>query len=150
MRPLLRALLTVATAMLALPSVAVAQSRPALAPPTDAAAGKQIFDSQCAWCHGTDGEGGTGPNLRGTLSHAPDLKSLATIIENGIPGTEMPALGLTERSARQTAAYVQSLSRVAARPVAGNAQRGAGLYQSQGCASCHVIRGEGGGLGPEL
>lgn len=150
MRPLFRALLTVAATTLALPSVGIAQGRVALAPPTDAAAGKQIFDSQCAWCHGTDGEGGTGPNLRGALSHATDLKSLATIIENGIPGTEMPALGLTERSARQTAAYVQSLSRVAARPIAGNSQRGAALYQAQGCTSCHVIRGQGGVLGPEL
>src|SRR5262245_33627292 len=149
MRTLSRALVCLVLSSAA-PSAGFAQTRPALAPPTDTAAGKQIFDSQCAWCHGTDGEGGTGPNLRGKMTHATDLKSLATIIENGIPGTEMPALGLTERSARQTAAYVQSLSRVAARPVAGNAQRGAGLYQSQGCASCHVIRGEGGGLGPEL
>jgi cytochrome c oxidase cbb3-type subunit 3 len=134
----------------ALSTAAIAQTRPALAPPTDAAAGKQIFDSQCAWCHGTDGEGGTGPNLRGKLSHATDLKSIADLIQNGIPGTEMPALGLTERSSRQTAAYVQSLSRATARPVPGNAQRGAALYQAQGCASCHVVRGQGGVLGPEL
>jgi len=134
----------------ALSTAAFAQTRPALAPPTDTAAGKQIFDSQCAWCHGTDGEGGTGPNLRGTLSHAADLKAIADIIQSGIPGTEMPALGLTERSSRQTAAYVQSLSRAMARAVPGNAQRGAALYQSQGCASCHVVRGQGGVLGPEL
>jgi cytochrome c oxidase cbb3-type subunit III len=134
----------------ALSTAALAQTRPALAPPTDAAAGKQIFDSQCAWCHGTDGEGGTGPNLRGKLAHATDLKGIADIIQNGIPGTEMPSLGLTERSARQTATYVQSLSRTTARPVAGNAPRGAALYQAQGCASCHVIRGQGGVLGPEL
>jgi putative heme-binding domain-containing protein len=134
----------------ALSTAAIAQTRPALAPPTDTAAGKQIFDSQCAWCHGTDGEGGTGPNLRGKLSHATDLTSIADVIQNGIPGTEMPALGLTERSSRQTAAYVQSLSRATPRPVAGNAQRGAALYQAQGCASCHVVRGQGGVLGPEL
>jgi putative heme-binding domain-containing protein len=134
----------------ALTTAALAQTRPALAPPTDAATGKQIFDSQCAWCHGTDGEGGTGPNLRGKLSHATDLKSIADIIQNGIPGTEMPSLGLTERSARQTATYLQSLSRTTTPPVAGNAQRGAALYQAQGCASCHVLRGQGGVLGPEL
>jgi len=148
MRQFLGALICLGTVTLALPSATSAQR--ALAPPTDIAAGKQIFDSQCAWCHGTDGEGGTGPNLRGKLAHATDLKSLATVIENGIPGTEMPALGLTERSARQTAAYVQSLSRVSPRSVAGNAQRGASLYQSQNCASCHVVRGQGGVLGPEL
>jgi len=135
---------------MALSTAALAQTRPALAPPTDTAAGKQIFDSQCAWCHGTDGDGGTGPNLRGKLSHATDLKSIADIIQNGLPGTEMPALGLTERSSRQTAAYVQSLSRATTRPVPGNAQRGAALYDSTGCASCHIVGGRGNGLGPEL
>ena len=136
-----------------LPAASVAQNRPApLAPPTDVAAGKQVFDSQCAWCHGTDGEGGTGPSLRGKLRNATDHNSIVNIVMNGMPGTEMPSfrLPLTERSARQVASYVQSLSRAAARPVSGNAQRGAALYQSTGCASCHVVRGQGGILGPEL
>src|SRR5262245_64028653 len=135
---------------LALSASASAQTRPALAPPTDLAAGKQIFDAQCAWCHGTDGEGGTGPNLRGKLHQATDANSIVNIIINGIPGTEMPSFRspLTERAARQTATYVQSLSRAAARPGPGNAQRGAALYQSNGCASCHAVSGQGGVLGP--
>jgi cytochrome c len=29
----------------------------------DLADGKKIFDAQCAWCHGAEGTGGTGPNL---------------------------------------------------------------------------------------
>ena len=57
---------------------------------------------------------------------------------------------LTERSARQAAAYVQSLSRAAARPVPGDPQRGAALYASAGCGSCHIISGRGTALGPEL
>ena len=50
-----------------------------LAPATDAdlEAGKSIFAAQCAWCHGTDGTGGTGPRLQGaTLRHATDDRSL--------------------------------------------------------------------------
>ena len=64
----------------------------------------------------------------------------------------MPAfrLGLTERSARQAATYVLSLSRSSLRPGPGNAERGAAVYQSSGCASCHVVDGRGGILGPEL
>jgi len=58
--------------------------------------------------------------------------------------------GLTERSTRQAAAYVMSLSRSTARPGPGNAERGAAVYQSSGCGSCHVIDGRGGILGPEL
>lgn len=119
---------------------------------TDLAAGKRVFDSQCAWCHGNDGDGGTGPNLRGKLRHATDYPSLVGIIVGGLPGTEMPSfqLPLTLRSAMQTATYVLSLSRAAARPVPGNAQRGADLYRSTACGGCHVIAGSGGIVGPEL
>ena len=136
-----------------LPLTASAQTRPA-APPavTDTAAGHRIFDAQCAWCHGAGGDGGTGPNLHGRLRHATTLTSVVDIVINGIPGTDMPSfrLGLTDRSARQAAVYVQSLSRTAARPGAGNATRGDALYQASGCASCHVVEGQGGILGPEL
>jgi len=152
-----RQFLTIAVAAalgVAAPMTAAAQTRSTrLAPATDPSAGKQVFDSQCAWCHGADGEGGTGPNLRGKLRHVTDYKSIVDIVTNGIPSTEMPAFRspLTERSIRQAAAYVQSLSRAAAvRPGAGSPQRGADVYKNNRCASCHIVNGEGGVLGPEL
>jgi cytochrome c oxidase cbb3-type subunit 3 len=135
------------------PTPAAAQARPpSAAGLSDMAAGKQIFDAQCAWCHGNDGDGGMGPNLRGRLRHATTYSAIVEIVTNGIAGTDMPGFRspLTERGIRQTATYVQSLSRVAARPGAGNPQRGAALYQSNGCGSCHVVEGRGGILGPEL
>jgi len=134
------------------PLGAFAQTRPAVPAVTDAAAGRRIFDAQCAWCHGNEGEGGTGPNLHGRLRHATTLASIVDIIINGIPGTDMPSfrLGLTERSTRQAATYVLSLSRAAARPGPGNAERGAAVFQSTGCGSCHAVDGRGGILGPEL
>lgn len=130
-----------------------AQTRPPTGASSDVAAGRRVFDAQCAWCHGTDGTGGTGPNLQGKLAHATDLQSLIDLITSGIPGTEMPSFRspLTERSIRQAATYVRSLSRAAAtRPVTGDARRGAALYNSNNCASCHVVGGVGGILGPEL
>jgi len=130
-----------------------AQTRPPASSGSDLAAGRKVFDAQCAWCHGTDGTGGTGPNLQGKLVHATDLKSVIDIITSGIPGTEMPSFRspLTERSIRQAATYVRSLSRAAAaRPAAGDAQRGAALYNSNNCGTCHVVSGVGGILGPEL
>jgi putative heme-binding domain-containing protein len=133
------------------PPVAVAPLRTATS--SDLAAGKRIFDSQCAWCHGTNGTGGNGPMLqRATLSHAANDRTLVDIVRNGIPGTEMPsfALALTDRAAWQTAAYVRSLGRAVPAAATGNAQRGAGVYESAGCASCHIIGGQGRGIGPEL
>src|SRR6186997_1864278 len=91
-----------------------AQAKAATAPqPSDMAAGRRILDAQCAWCHGNEGDGGTGPNLHGKLRHATTLNSIVDIITNGIPATDMPSfrLGLTERSTRQAATYVLSLSR---------------------------------------
>lgn len=119
----------------------------------DLAAGRRVFESQCAWCHGNEGTGGTGPDLRrSTLRHAATDAELTTIVRTGIPGTEMPsfAIALTEHKAWQTAAYVRSLGRTAARPAPGDIGRGAALFESAGCAGCHVIGGRGGTLGPEL
>jgi putative heme-binding domain-containing protein len=119
----------------------------------DLADGKKIFDAQCAWCHGAEGTGGTGPNLqRTTLRNAASDAALAQLVRIGIPGTEMPsfAIALTERMAWQTAAYVKSLGRTKSKPLPGDAARGAALYGTTGCASCHVVSGSGGALGPEL
>lgn len=144
-------------AVLVAPAV-TAQTAPAVRPLVNASAkdlteGQRIFDAQCAWCHGAAGTGGTGPNLqRPTLRHAASDATLAQIVRTGIPGTEMPsfAIALTDRMAWQTAAYVKSLGRTKAKPLPGNPQRGAALYGSNGCASCHVVGGAGGALGPEL
>ena len=139
--------------LMQLPTAVAAQTRSrTAASATDIAVGQRIFDAQCAWCHGNGGDGGTGPNLHGKLRHATTLNSIVDIVISGIPGTDMPAfrLGLTDRSARQAATYVLALSRSASHPGPGNAERGAALYQSSGCASCHVIDGHGGILGPEL
>jgi putative heme-binding domain-containing protein len=140
-------------------TIAVAAQTPASIAPlrtaasADIAAGRRIFESQCAWCHGTEGTGGTGPSLqRATLRNAANDKALVDIVRNGLPGTEMPGFTslLTERTAWQTAAYVRSLGRVAARPIPGDARRGAALYESAGCGSCHVVAGRGTMIGPEL
>ena len=153
MRRRLRVLVHLGCLTLLLPPAALAQTRTAApAATTDLAAGHRVFDAQCAWCHGNGGDGGTGPNLHGRLRHATTLASIVDIITHGVAGTDMPSfrLGLTDRGTRQAAIYVLSLSRTASRAGPGNAERGAALYQSSGCGSCHAVDGRGGILGPEL
>jgi len=143
---------TLLAMLLAAPAAAQPRSLGA-ATRADIAAGQKIFDAQCAWCHGAAGTGGTGPDLHRTqLRHAANDRELVAIVHNGIPGTEMPsfAIALTEQMAWQTAAYVRSLGRAAGRPLPGNAQHGAAVYDANGCASCHIVSGRGNALGPEL
>jgi cytochrome c oxidase cbb3-type subunit III len=119
----------------------------------DTAAGKRVFDSQCALCHGIGGSGGRGPALtRAKMRHAADGSELIDLIVGGLNGTGMPAFWfLGERPVFQVAAYVRSLS---ANPqpatIAGNAAHGKLLYAAKGCAGCHVVNGEGSAYGPEL
>jgi cytochrome c oxidase cbb3-type subunit 3 len=120
--------------------------------PADIQKGKQLFEGLCADCHGFEGTGGRGPNLnRPTLSRAQDDDSLRAIIRDGLPDRGMPRVRrTTDSEQRQLMAYVRSLGRTAGTANVGEVQKGSTIYQRSGCASCHVIKGEGGTAGPEL
>jgi cytochrome c oxidase cbb3-type subunit 3 len=88
----------------------------ASAPTFDLARGKRLFEGQCARCHGMQGGGGTGANLRRPkLRHAPDDESLFNLIRSGITGTGMPfTFAMTDNEVRDVIAYVRSLGRIPA------------------------------------
>ena len=118
----------------------------------DLARGKKLYEGFCSLCHGQTGTGGKGPSLaQPTLPRAPNDDRLVDVIEQGIRGTEMPGFWqLTDNEARQVAKYVRSLGRVEVEKLPGDASHGKSLYDARGCAACHIIRGTGGSLGPEL
>jgi cytochrome c oxidase cbb3-type subunit III len=133
-------------------SCALAQTAQVSADPSgDPVLGQQRFESQCALCHGQDGSGGRGPNLRRPkLDHAPDDAALRKVIADGIR-PEMPgAWQLSPHEVASVAAYVRKLGAVPAEPIPGDAAHGERIYQSKGCTNCHMIRGAGSGFGPEL
>ncbi len=153
MLPIVRLIACLGSLVMFAPGAAAQTGRLNTAGAADLAAGQRVFDSQCAWCHGAGGTGGTGPDLRRTaLTHAANDAALVQIIRGGIPGTDMPGFAspLTERASRQVAAYVRSLGRTPSRPTPGDARRGATQFDSAGCNACHVVNGRGGVLGPEL
>ena len=114
--------------------------------------GRRLYLSQCAACHGPEGEGGKGPSLaRPRLRHAPDDESLALVIRRGIPGTEMPSTWLSLELAREIASYVRTLGRIEQPPLPGDPARGRRIYEAKGgCTNCHNIEGRGAALGPAL
>jgi putative heme-binding domain-containing protein len=128
----------------ALAAHALAQSQP------DAAAGRKIFESQCALCHGQTGGGGRGPALnRPKLEKAPDDETLRKVVSEGL--RDMPgAWQLHPDEVAGVAAYVRTLGTLPSETVLGDPARGARTYAARGCAGCHMIAGQGAGFGPEL
>jgi putative heme-binding domain-containing protein len=118
----------------------------------DVDAGRRLFQGMCVECHGIGGTGGDAPSLnRPRLVHAPDDTALANVIANGIPNTAMPRIRrFTEGELQQLVAYVRSIGKVPPDRVQGDSKKGAAIYKSLACASCHVVAGEGGTLGPDL
>ena len=118
----------------------------------DLAQGKRLFEVHCTRCHGVEGTGGFGPSLRHPrLRRAPDDATLIRVISDGIE--EMPGAwtSLEAGEVRLVAYYVRSLSRVEMSPITGDVIRGQVLFAAQGgCPACHIVRGLGTAVGPEL
>ena len=114
--------------------------------------GKQLFGALCENCHGVNGTGDEAPALnRPTLTYATDDAALRRIIGDGLPERGMPRVRrMTDDEIAVLATYVRSLGRTPPVKVAGNAEKGRAVYQRLACATCHVINGQGGVLGPEL
>jgi alcohol dehydrogenase (cytochrome c) len=117
-------------------------------------AGAKLFAARCASCHGADGGGGEfGPDIadvRG-LGH-PDL-DLADLIKHGLPDNGMPSFSsLPQQDIESIAAFVSGLRAPAyEHPPAGNADTGESFFFGKGnCSSCHLVKGRGGILGPDL
>ena len=116
-------------------------------------AGGELFREACGACHGTTGEGGRAPNLRTSrnVQRSSDQELFGSI-KNGVPGSEMPPFPLGDEKVWSLAAFVRSLSAPAYDQQApGDAEAGQALFEGEaGCGGCHMIRGEGGSLGPDL
>src|SRR5579862_1025036 len=74
--------------------------------------GKRTFTSTCAQCHGLDAKGSErAPNIadRASVQRLSD-EQIFHIIENGVPGTGMPAFhALQSAQIRAVVAYLRSL-----------------------------------------
>jgi putative heme-binding domain-containing protein len=117
--------------------------------------GKQTFASTCANCHGLDGKGGErAPNIveKATVQRFSDAK-ISHIIENGVPGTGMPAFHSLARSDVQAiVAYLRTLQgKKKALKLPGDPDRGETVFFGKaGCSGCHMTAGKGGFIASDL
>jgi cytochrome c oxidase cbb3-type subunit 3 len=122
--------------------------------PEVVAAGLRLYNASCTSCHGLDGTAGDrAPALAAARRYVRSSDDdLFAAIKNGIPGTAMPPSGLPDESVWRIVAYIRNLRGTAADEyVEGNLEHGAELFFGKArCSECHMIRGNGGLLGPDL
>jgi cytochrome c oxidase cbb3-type subunit III len=122
--------------------------------------GEYEFRANCAFCHGLGARGGgRGPDLTRTpKKHGDSDGDIFNTINSGVPGTAMPpngatqqGVGMTEEEIWQVVTYIRSVEKKAGAGVNGDAKHGRELfYGSAACGTCHMFRGKGGRLGPDL
>ena len=86
----------VAAAALALAATLVGCSSDGPSTPDDPvlAQGQDVYNGNCASCHGIDGGGGLGKKLAGQVEEAfPDIEDQVAVVRDGRSGTNMPAFG---------------------------------------------------------
>ena len=117
--------------------------------------GKKIFSSSCAGCHGLDGKGSERAPSIADRSNVPGLSDsqIFRIIENGIPGTGMPAFHSLENSQiKAVVVYLRTLQGTAtAVKLPGDPERGRTIFfEKAGCSGCHMVAGQGGFIASDL
>jgi putative heme-binding domain-containing protein len=119
----------------------------------DVEAGQRLYGPQCQVCHGGNGDGVPGTDLKlGRFRRAASDQDLARIITAGVPGTGMPAFVLRPDELTAVIAFIRAGFDPASAAVrVGDAARGRALFEGRAeCATCHRVNGRGPRLAPDL
>ena len=115
------------------------------------AEGKTLFEGTCAGCHGIDGSGANGPNIRNVGKQLGPEGIYTIIATGGAIGSGMPNFSsLGDQKIWLLVNYVTSFSETGGGVVTGDPGKGKEVYEASGCSGCHMVDGHGGDSGPDL
>ena len=115
-------------------------------------AGMGLYRGRCADCHGMDARGIRSPDLTQVWASGRSDDGLFKILRNGVPGTEMPAVGvrMSDEEVWKVLAYLRTLAAPTPTEIpGGNAENGERIFWAT-CGGCHRVNSRGGRLGPDL
>jgi putative heme-binding domain-containing protein len=121
--------------------------------PADIAYGSRLYDAQCTTCHGANGDGVGGVDLRsGRFRNAVTDQDLTRVITTGVPGTGMQAFKLDPSEVTGIVAYLRNMNSFDRGSVkAGDTARGRAIFDGKGdCANCHRVGAQGSRVAPDL
>jgi putative heme-binding domain-containing protein len=113
-------------------------------------AGRALFETRCAECHGADAKGISGPDLTEMFAAGRTDGRVFQTIRAGIAGSIMPSSSAPDDELWAIVSYLKSLGTVSPVEFAtGNADQGRQVFTAN-CAGCHRAGRDGGRLGPDL
>jgi putative heme-binding domain-containing protein len=115
--------------------------------------GARLYTEHCSGCHGANGDGVAGVELRsGKFRNAVTDPQLRTVITTGFPTSGMPAFTFDQAELTGLVAYLRNMNTFdtgSAR--GGDASRGRSIVDGKGaCLSCHRVNNAGSRKAPDL
>jgi putative heme-binding domain-containing protein len=119
----------------------------------DIEAGSRLYSNQCTLCHGPNGDGVNGIDLRrGVFRRSVSDEDLGRVMTIGIASAGMPSFKFQPQEVTAVIAFIRAGFDPAGTAVkVGSPARGQMLFAGKGaCTTCHRVNGAGPRMAPDL